>query len=391
MLVTCPACGTTTDYHPDRYACACGSPWEPAPRADFDPTLIDTTAPGLWRYRRLLGPTFESPRVSMGEGWTPIVAGHYAGRDLHVKLEYLMPTGSFKDRGVAVMINAALAAGRDHVIEDSSGNAGAAVAAYAARAGIRAEIYVPAYASPAKQAQIALYGAQVVPVEGPRIAAKEAALKAVDSTPGATLAAHAYHPSFLLGQQTTAWEIWEQWRALRRYPGNGGAGGSGAGGEAPDWIIVPVGQGLHLLGLWLGFRRLQAAGLIERLPRLVAAQAAKVAPLAEAWEAGLDHTPGVEPPATPTLAEGIAINAPLRGVRLIEALRETGGMALAASERAIQAAQTETARQGFYIEPTSACALAVLPALLPLTRPTDRILVNLTGSGLKGKPQVERS
>jgi len=150
-----------------------------------------------------------------------------------------------------------------HVADDSSGNAGASVAAYAARARMRAEVFVPAYASPAKQAQIAVYGAEVRPVPGPRVNAKLAMWEAAER--GVVPASHACHPGFLVGQQSVAWEVWEQ-----------------LGRRAPDWVVVPVGQGLHLLGLWHGFRRLRAAGLVDRLPRLVAVQAAALAPLCRA-------------------------------------------------------------------------------------------------------------
>ena len=116
-----------------------------------------------------------------------------------------------------------------HVADDSSGNAGASVAAYAARAGMRAEVFVPAYASPAKQAQIAVYGAEVRPVTGPRVNAKLAMWEAAER--GVVPASHAYHPGFLVGQQSVAWEVWEQ-----------------LGRRAPDWVVVPVGQGLHPAG-----------------------------------------------------------------------------------------------------------------------------------------------
>ena len=184
------------------------------------------------------------------------------GRQVWLKLEYMAPTASFKDRGTAVMINILAHQGVAHVVDDSSGNAGASVAAYAARAGIQAEVYVPAHASPSKQAQIAVYGAQVRPIPGPRVNAKWAAIESAQR--GAAYASHGYHPGFLLGQQSVAWEVWEQ-----------------LGHRAPDWYVVPVGQGVHLLGVWLGFRRLRAAGFVDRLPRLAAVQPSRLAPLCQ--------------------------------------------------------------------------------------------------------------
>jgi threonine synthase len=267
------------------------------------------------------------------------------------------------------MITILAAGGATRVVDDSSGNAGASVAAYAARAGMAAEIFVPAYAAPEKQAQIAVYGAGVRPIPGVRAAAKQAAWEAADR--GAALASHAYHPGFLAGQQTVAWEMWEQ---LDR--------------RAPDWIVVPVGQGLHLLGLWLGFRRLWAGGLISGMPRLVAVQAATLAPVCRAFELGLDVVPAAEA-GNRGVAEGLAIAEPVRGRRLLEAIRETDGTCVAVEDAATLAAQEGLARHGLYVEPTSATAVAALATILPIVGPGETIVVPLTGSGLKGSPRLQ--
>jgi threonine synthase len=141
---------------------------------------------------------------------------------------------------------------------------------------------------------------------------------------------------------------------------------------------------VQLLGIWLGFRRLRAAGLVDRLPRLVAVQASLLAPLFRAFEAGLDHVPGIEP-TTPSLAEGLAIAEPVRGRRLLQAIRETEGTCIAVEEAAIQAAQRQLAHHGFYVEPTSATVIAALPAVTKLATAGETIVVPLTGSGLKGE------
>lgn len=364
MNVFCPECGSRALLVPGQWRCACGGAWEPPELGEFDPAQIDAADPSVWRYRRLYGLDFETPLVYLGAGNTPLVPLTLDGQDLWLKLEYLAPTASFKDRGTSVMINILAHQGVTHVAEDSSGNAGASVAAYAARAGMRAEIFVPAYASPAKQAQIAVYGAQVRPVPGPRQNAKLAALEAAER--GIVLASHAYHPGFLLGQESLAWELWEQ-----------------LGRRAPDWYIVPVGQGVHLLGIWLGFRRLWAAGLVDRLPRLVAVQASLLAPLCRAFEAGFDHVPGIEA-TTPSLAEGLAIAEPVRGRRLLQAINETEGICITVEEEAIQMAQRQLAHHGFYVEPTSATVIAALRAVKERAEAGQVIVVPLTGSGLKG-------
>jgi threonine synthase len=374
MKILCPDCGTPETLSPARWRCTCGGAWEFEERSEFDAGLINSTDGSIWRYRRLFGLPFDKPTVRLGAGGTPLLPLVVGERQalvkpeyrVLVKAEYLAPTSSFKDRGTTVMINILAHQGVTHLADDSSGNAGASVAAYAARAGMRAEIFVPAHASPAKQAQIAVYGAQVRPVPGPRNNAKLAAIEAIER--GVTYASHAYHPGFLLGQQSVAWELWEQ-----------------LGRRAPDWYVVPVGQGVQLLGVWSGFRRLQAAGLVDRLPKLAAVQAATLAPLCRAWGAGLERVPAVEV-TTPSVAEGLAIAQPVRGRRLLQAVRETGGTCIAVDDDAILVAQRRLARDGFYVEPTSATAIAALPAVYELAEPGETIVVPLTGSGLKSKP-----
>jgi threonine synthase len=237
-------------------------------------------------------------RLSLSAGWTPLVQLQSLDRSIWLKLDFLTPTGSFKDRGTELMMNVLAREGVARIADDSSGNAGASVAAYAACAGIQSEISVPSHVSPTKQAQIAVYGAHVHSVQGPRDNARLAAWDPVAN--GAFLASHAYHPGFLLGQQSIAWEVWEQ-----------------MGREVPDWLIVPLGQGVHLLGAWLGFRRLRAAQVVDRIPRLVGVQSELLAPVAEALAASLDRVPPVEPRGT-SIAEGLAIASPVRGKRVLQ-------------------------------------------------------------------------
>lgn len=266
------------------------------------------------------------------------------------------------------MINVLLRQGVMQIADDSSGNAGASAAAYAARADMKADIFVPEHASPAKLAQIYSYGATVHTIPGPRENAKLAAIEQVGS--GSVYASHAYHPAFLLGQESIAWELWEQLE-----------------GSVPDWYVVPVGQGVHLLGACLGFWHLRSAGLIERLPRMVGVQPSLLAPLHTAVEQSLDAIPAVEA-ARPSIAEGLAIAQPVRGKRLLQAIHETGGTTVAVREEAILAAQRDLGTEGLHVEPTSAAAFAALPAVLELADPGELIVVPLTGSGLKGAPTL---
>ena len=368
MNVICTDCGRTEILSPESWKCSCGGAWEPIEQNTFDPWLIDKDEHSIWRYRQFYHLGFEEPPARLGAGWTPLlpILGHTP--QVFAKLEFLSPTGSFKDRGTELMISLLAHQGVKQVIDDSSGNAGASVAAYAGRAGMHADIYVPAHASASKLAQIGVYGATVHPVAGPRENARLAAQEAAGQ--GGVYASHAYHPAYLLGQQSVAWELWEQMDYT-----------------APDWFIAPTAQGGNLLGCWLGFRRLYAAGLVSKMPRMVAVQSAFVAPVFHALQHRLEDIPAVEPTGT-SVAEGIAITQPVRRKMLLRAIRETGGTCLVVQEDEILAAQAHLARQGIWVEPTSAAAAASLQVVLEQAGPNETIVLSLTGSGLKGKPSL---
>jgi threonine synthase len=306
--------------------------------------------------------------VTLGEGWTPLVAAKWDNKPIYLKAEYLNPTGSFKDRGATVLVTALKAAGAQDLVEDSSGNAGAALAAYAARIGLSATVYVPAHASPAKQAQIATYGAKIVPVPGPRSEAARAVRQAAED--GAVYASHVYSPFYTQGMKTIAFELWEQ-----------------LGGRAPESIVTPLGHGGLLLGLHYGFRELLSAGLIAQLPRLFGVQSQACAPLARAWECGAADVEPVK--EKDTIAEGVRIAAPPWGRVVLAAVRESGGAVLAMQDEETRAAQRKLAHRGFYIEPTSALAVAALDHLH--NRLGDMPVVVLTGSGFKSPPPATSS
>jgi len=260
--------------------------------------------------------------------------------------------------------------GTSAVSEDSSGNAGASLAAHAAHFGIKAEIYVPEYASEEKKRQIRVYGAKVISVPGPRKAAEVAAQNSVRYNQA--YASHAYHPAYLAGQITAAYELWEQ-----------------LDHRAPDWIICPVAQGGQFLGYWFGFKSLLEAGLIEKLPRLVAVQSAMVAPIYAAWKAGLDRIPEIIPGGE-TIAEGVAIVKPIRDLRLLQALRETHGQVIIAEEEEILKGQELMARQGYFIEPTSALVVCGFRKLIEEINEDEIVILPLTGSGLKSVSKTYR-
>jgi len=312
MNLRCSDCGRSWPLDPTRWRCDCGGLLEILGTLPFDPACVDGQDYTLWRYRPALPLPGDVTTVTLGEGWTPLVAAEWDGQPIYLKAEYLNPTGSFKDRGAAVLVTALKAAGVQEVVEDSSGNAGAALAAYAARAGLRAAIYVPAHASPVKQAQIAAYGAEVVPVPGPRIEASRAVRQAVEE--GAVYASHVYSPFYPQGMKTIAFELWEQ-----------------LGGRMPRSIVVPLGHGGLLLGLHHGLSELLAAGLIERMPRIFGVQAQACAPVAQAWERGAADVQPVE--GEETIAEGVCIAAPPWGRAVLTAMRESGGAVLALRDK----------------------------------------------------------
>ena len=343
----CPVCGGVLDLA--------------APLA-FDPAQVEQRAQGLWRYRHTFPLPVDAAPVTLGEGGTPLVAAEVAGRTVHFKLGYLQPTGSFKDRGMAVTFTALRASGITDTLEDSSGNAGAAFAGYAARAGIKARVFVPASAAGPKRAQIAAFGAEVVAVDGPRSAAAEAALAAVRG--GAHYGSHIYNPIGLAGNATAAYELWEQL------------------GHAPEMIVLPVGHGTLLLGLHRGFKALKTAGLIDRLPRLVGVQALACAPLWAVHRYGREGLAMAREGAT--VAEGIRVVRPVRGDAVLAAIQDSGGTLLAVEEPDILAGQNALAQLGLYVETTSAVVWPVL-AGLPTEPSGAECVVMLTGSGLKNK------
>ena len=240
--------------------------------------------------------------MSLGEGWTPLVIRDWAGVSVHFKLESQMPTGSFKDRGTAVMLNHLLQVGVGPIHEDSSGNAGSSIASYAAAAAIPCRIYVPVSAPRGKIVQIAASGAEVRVIPGTRQAVTEAALAAVGES---FYASHNWHPFFIEGTKTLAYELWEQ-----------------LGFRVPDNILVPTGYGSNILGLDRGFDELERRGEIARRPRLYAVQAENCAAFAAAWAADAE---GYVPfTSSATVADGIATVKPVRTAEVLAALRRSG-------------------------------------------------------------------
>ncbi len=357
-----PRTGRTHGLLERRWRSDDGHPMMITPLPGISRDDIDTRVRSLWRYRAALPVAIEQP-ASLGEGCTPLVQKCWGGLEPFFKLEWFNPTCSFKDRGAAVMMSFLRQIGVDAVLEDSSGNGGAAIAASGAAAGLRVKVLAPAYTPAPKVAQIRAFGAEVQLVPGPREASEE---EAVRQSSEIFYASHNWHPFFLQGTKTLAYELWED-----------------LGFEAPDNVIIPAGAGSNVLGCHIGFKELLAAGQIRRLPRIFVAQPLNCSPIDASFTAGVDTL--VERAVAPTIAEGTAIKRPVRLREILQALRETRGGTVALTEEQIAAAVRRLAATGLYAEPTSSSAAAAIELLEQRgeIRAGEKTVVLLTGTGLK--------
>ena len=372
-MVYCARCGRKYPGDTKIWRCSCKGELEYQSQYTYSippPERLTLRPHSIWRYREALPHLEDEDIVSLGEGCTPIVTAKWKGFPVWFKLDFLCPTGSYKDRGSSVMISRLKQMGITSIVEDSSGNAGASVAAYAARAGMECRIFVASHTSPAKLAQIRAYGAKIKAVDGTRQDVAEACQRSVEEDPrGETLyASHNWNPFFLEGMKTLAYEIWEQCERSK---------------IMPDWVVVPAGYGSCALGAYRGFRDLLNQGRLSHLPRLVIVQAENCAPIYQAYLHG-------ETQVTPirggnTVAEGIACSSPVRGSQVLAAARESGGFIMAVSEEEIDSAAISLAREGLFVEPTSAVVAAALGRLIDsgTIAKNDVALGILTGIGLK--------
>lgn len=328
---------------------------------------IDRNENSLWRYAAAIRVP-AADRVSLGEGWTPLVWRDWGPARAAFKLEYIAPTGSFKDRGTSVMMTYLRSVGIKAILEDSSGNAGASMAAYSAAAGMACRVLVPVAAPRGKVVQIAAMGADVALVGGSRQDVADQALREARHT---FYASHNWQPYFLEGTKTLAFELWEQF-----------------GFAVPDAVVVPLGYGSNVLGLWLGFNELLARGEVDRLPRIYAVQAENCAAFGAAWQAGVDHPIPFTP--KPTIADGIASVHPVRIREVLRAVAESGGAVITVGEDEIRTALRGLLSHGLFVEPTSATAGAALTKLAEAGTLADmqNVAVVLTGSGLKATEKV---
>ncbi len=374
-------CGSARlDPHSPHHLCSCGAPllarydldaaaaaWRRESLADREPTM--------WRYRELMplfGDTGETP-VTLGEGWTPLLhARRLGGRlgldGLYVKDESLNPTNSFKARGLSAAVTRALYLGATTLSIPSAGNAGNALAAYAARAGIAAQVFMPKDVKPPFIRECELYGAEVTLVDGlitdaGRVAADRGAPRGWYDT--STLK----EPYRVEGKKTMGYEVAEQ-----------------LGWRLPDWIIYPTGGGTGIVGMWKAFEEMERMGWLApaRRPKMVTVQADGCAPIVRAFERGMDKA---EPwQNARTVADGLRVPRAVGDFLVLRALRESGGTAIAVSDAEMVASMREMgADEGVSAAPEGGAALQALKVLVGRgdVKRSDIVVLFNTGGALK--------
>ena len=361
MNFRCTRCGATAPVDTRASHCSCGGLWQLdyTPPA-FDLDLIDRSVWGLFRYRRFLPLTGDTWRdVTLGEGMTPLVP---LDQDVLLKMDYYMPTLSFKDRGAAVLVAHMKSIGVEAAVQDSSGNAGNSVAAYCGRCGIACDIYVPEGTSPGKIAMIQAHGATAHVVPGSRDHCADVCRAQVEQE-GKYYANHVYNPFFYQGTKTYLYEVYEQL------------------GRISEHLFVPLGNGTLFLGVVLALEELLAAGCIDHFPKVIAIQSERCDPFVKAAAV---HSPDPAPVTpTPTMAEGISIGVPMRGREILEAIYRYDMDLITAPEDRILEARSYLARRGIYCEHTTAANLAAYWHYCDTHGRTPDSLLTMCGAGLK--------
>ena len=374
----CVACGRRYEPAPDLYVCPdCGIKGILDVQYDYDALrgrltrefFRNNTDWSQWRYADLLPLSRPDAARHLHVGWTPVYRaerlGAYLGfPNLYIKDEGRNPTGSFKDRASAVGVARALEAGARVVACSSTGNAASSLAGFSAAAGLPAYIFVPAAAPEAKVTQLLVYGAQVFLVEGTYDEAYHLCNDACRRF-GWYNRNCAINPYLIEGKKTAGWEIAEQF-----------------GWDPPDWIVMAVGDGCSIAGVWKAFVEAKLLGLIDRSPRMAGVQAQGARALVDAFETGGPVAPG----RAATLADSIAVGEPRNAAKALNAVRASQGTMTAVSDDDIVAAIHELARfSGVFTEPAGAAAYAGFKKLLAagVIDPEERVLVLATGNGLK--------
>ncbi|MDK2853158.1 MAG: threonine synthase [Thermococcaceae archaeon] len=366
MILRCIECGKEYDPKEVRYRCECGGLLEVLVDLDKAENVFNGKNITLWKYKSFIP---AEKLVSLNEGGTPIyrlenLQEELGMKELYVKNEGANPTGSFKDRGMTVGVSKALELGISKVICASTGNTSASLAAYGAKANIKAYVLVPSgKIALGKLAQAIVYGARVVPVRGNFDDALRVVVEA--SKELGVYMLNSINPFRLEGQKTIAFEIFDQL------------------GFVPDNVVLPVGNAGNISAIWKGFKELYNAGFIENLPRMIGIQAEGASPLAKAFKEGKPFEPVRNPE---TVATAIRIGNPANWPRAWRAVEESKGLLESVSDEEILNAQKLLAsKEGIFVEPASASSLAGLIKLKELSRiePDESYVLITTGHGLK--------
>jgi threonine synthase len=328
-------------------------------RARFPIHKIQKRKPSLWRYREALPIEQDHHIVTFDEGFTPLTEEQFFGKKVFLKQDHLFPSGSYKDRGASVLVSKIKELGIKKIVEDSSGNAGAAIAAYCAKATINCHIYVPEKTAPGKLLQIEQYGAHLHKIPGTREETAKAAEQHAETT---YYASHYWNPYFFHGTKTFMFEVVEQ-----------------LGWKTPDTLLIPVGNGTLLYGSYIGLKELLQENIIDDLPKIIGVQAQNCAPLEYAWKKHGEITSYQT--TKKTIAEGIAIVNPVRAKDILHAIKETNGDIITVKEKEILEAFRYTLQKGYYIEPTSAVVIAGFKKYQ--MKQDEVVVLPLTGHGLK--------
>jgi threonine synthase len=354
-------------------------------RQKFQPEDLTSRAEdSLWRYLPLIpvpDPGGEGTPIRVA-GWTPVftlsrLAEKLGLEHLWLKDESRNPTASFKDRASAVVVARAREIGAEVVVTASTGNAGAALAGMAAAIGQKAVIFAPKSAPPAKVAQLLVFGAKVILVDGTYDEAFDLTIKAAQEF-GWYCRNTGYNPFTAEGKKTAALEIWEWYNLTKEWMMEHG----GSVSDVPLTVFVPVGDGNIISGIHKGFKDLLALGWMEKMPRIIGVQAEGSAAIANAFHAGTEK---IVPVSAKTIADSISVDLPRDGVRAIRAARETGGTFIQVSDGEILQAIAALGPLGIFAEPAGATAYAGLVRAVgqEIVQAGDPVLVLNTGSGLK--------
>lgn len=373
----CPKCHQTYDAGKLHNLCECGTPLLVRYRLDdlkkeFDPEVWSSRPKGLWRYWELLPVCSRDNVVTLGEGGTPVLpmpgmGKAYGIRELYIKDEGINPTGTFKSRGAAVGVSKAKELGAKVLAMPTAGNAGAAWAAYSANAGLRMIVAMPEDAPGVTQAECVAYGAETYLVKG-LISDAGKAIHQGALRLGWFEVATLKEPYRIEGKKTMGLEIWEEFKD-----------------HLPSAIIYPTGGGVGLIGMWKAFNELKQLGLISGdSPKMIAVQASGCAPIVRAFNEGTSKAEFFQ--GAQTLASGIRVPSALGDFLVLEAVRESGGVAVSVTDEEILDTWRQVSRtEGMLICPEGAAAVRAAKVIreMNLVGPDDPVLILNTGSGMK--------